>query len=144
MKFRGWRRLLCNGRQCLNLTSLEERNHQTIKKLTQHLKHLLLPKKHASTGRHGRIKINGWGLTERKTKCCASFVQNSLTGKSWNTPQCSNSLEKSLNFRGSPWKVLEFQAKVLKFLCKSLKNPWIFVNFKCTYVVTLPKTEYKS
>ena len=30
--------------------------------------------------------------------------------------QGSHNLKKSLNFRGSPWKVL-------KFLCKSLKSP---------------------
>ena len=34
-----------------------------------------------------------------------------------------HSLKKSLNFRGSPWKVL-------KFLCKALKSPWIFFNFE--------------
>ena len=35
------------------------------------------------------------------------------------------SLEKSLNFRGCPWNVL-------KFLCKSLKSPWILFNFECS------------
>ena len=39
--------------------------------------------------------------------------------------QGSHSLEKSLNIRGSPWKVL-------KFLCKSLKSPWTFFNFECS------------
>ena len=43
-----------------------------------------------------------------------------------------HSLEKSLNIRGSPWKVLEFLFtwKVLKFLSKSLKSPWIFFYFE--------------
>ena len=39
--------------------------------------------------------------------------------------QGSHGLEKSLNFRGSPWKVL-------KCLCKSLKSPWISFNFECS------------
>ena len=42
--------------------------YQMIEKLTQHLKHLLWPKKHASSRRLGRINSNGWGLTWRKTK----------------------------------------------------------------------------
>ena len=48
--------------------------------------------------------------------------------------QGSNSLEKSLNFRGSPRKVLEFHfsLKILKFLSKSLKSPWIFFTFECS------------
>ena len=33
-------------------------------------------------------------------------------------------LKKSLNFKGSPWKVLEFHS--------SLKSPWIFFNFECS------------
>ena len=35
--------------------------------------------------------------------------------------QGSHSLEKSLNFRVNPWKVVEFLDKVLK-------SPWIFAN----------------
>ena len=48
--------------------------------------------------------------------------------------QGSHSLEKSLNFRGSPWKSPWFPFfpwKVLKFLCKSLKSPWLSFNFEC-------------
>ena len=57
--------------------------------------------------------------------------------------QGSQSLEKSLNFRGSPWKVLQF-------LCKSFKVPWIFFNIECSGlesvfdVFWLSKTVYKS
>ena len=64
----------------------EESNHHIIKKLTKDLKHLLWPKKHASTRRHGRINTNGCGLMERKSKCSARFVENSRIGKTCNTP----------------------------------------------------------
>ena len=53
-----WAKVCWNGNQCKAhcTLSLEESNHQMIKKLTQHLKHLLRPKEHASTRRHGRIR----------------------------------------------------------------------------------------
>ena len=78
--------------------------------------------------------------------CCCGFVAWKLyqrpgpqAGKSWNSYRlyyrvCTvlkspwilgEVLEKSLNFCASPWKVL-------KFLCKSLKSPWIFFNFECS------------
>ena len=41
-----------------------------------------------------------------------------------NLLQCSYSLEKSLNSI--------FPSKVLKFLCKFLKSPWIFFKFECS------------
>ena len=44
---------------------------------------------------------------------------------------------KSLNFRESPWKILEFHFSLKspnKFPCKSLKSPWIFFYFECTVV----------
>ena len=49
---------------------------------------------------------------------------------------------KSLNFRGSPWKVLEFHF--------SMKSPWIFFSFECSglervfWCFWLSETEYKS
>ena len=62
--------------------------------------------------------------------CCVSILHR------------SHSLEKTLNFRGSPWKLLIF-------LWKSLKSPWIFFNFQFSGLESvfdaffwLSKTEY--
>ena len=62
--------------------------------------------------------------------CCVSILH------------CLHSLEKTLNFRGSSWKLLIF-------LCKFLKIPWIFFNFEFSglesvfdALVWLSKTEY--
>ena len=44
--------------------------------------------------------------------------------KSWTIRQGFHSLEKSLNFRGIPWIVLEFPFP--------LKSPWIFFSFECS------------
>ena len=58
------------------------------------------------------------------------------------TWQGLHSLEKSLNCRGSPWKVLEFHF--------SMKSPWIFFSFECSglervfWCFWLSETEYKS
>ena len=65
-----WAKVCWNRNQCKAhcTLSLEESNHQMIKKLTQHLKHPLRPKEHASTRRHERI------------------VENSRIGRTCNTP----------------------------------------------------------
>ena len=73
-----WTKLSQKGNKCKGHCgpSLKEGNQQMIKKLTQHLKHLLWPKKYTSSWRHGRINTNSWGLMERKTKCSESFLGN--------------------------------------------------------------------
>ena len=58
--------------------------------------------------------------------CNVSYCPT-ITGftQSWKSPWILGEvLEKSLNSI-FPWKVL-------KFLCKSLKSPWIFFNFECS------------
>ena len=66
-------------------------------------------------------------------KCnCLSSITEMLTWSDCLFAMCltapplqgSHSLEKSLNLRGSPWKVLESHF--------SLKSPWIFFNFECS------------
>ena len=51
-----------------------------IKKVTQHLKHLLRPKKHASYQEAWKENTNGWGLKEGKTKCSARFEEQYSRG----------------------------------------------------------------
>ena len=60
--------------------SVEESNNQMIKKVTQHLKHLLRPKKHASYQKAWKENTNGWGLKEGKTKCSARFEEQYSRG----------------------------------------------------------------
>ena len=60
--------------------SLEDSNNQMIKKVTQHLKHLLRPKKHASYQEAWKENTNGWGLKEGKTKCSARFEEQYSRG----------------------------------------------------------------
>jgi len=66
--------------------SLDERNHQIIKKLTQNLSTCFDQKTHKFQKAYGRMNKNGWGLTEKKTKCSESFVENSRIGETCNTP----------------------------------------------------------
>ena len=60
--------------------SLEESNNLMRKKVTQHLKHLLWPKKHASYQEAWKENTNGWGLKEGKTKCSARFEEQYSRG----------------------------------------------------------------
>ena len=84
------------------------------------------------------VKICPWDMLQGYVpEICSS---DTFQGQQF---QGSHNLDKSLKFRGSPWKVL-------KFLCKSLKGPWIFFNIECSGlesvfdVFWLSKTVYKS
>ena len=70
--------------------SVEESNNLMIKRVTQHLKHLLWPKNHASYQEAWKENTNGQGLKEGKAKCSARFVENFRKGKTCNTPEDQN------------------------------------------------------
>ena len=87
-----WAKLCWNGNKykahCT--LSLEESNSLMIKKVTQHMKHLLWPKKHASYQEAWKENTNGRGLKKGKTKCSARLVGNFQKGKTCNTPEDRN------------------------------------------------------
>ena len=76
-----WAKVCCNGNKCKAhcTLSLEESNHQMIKKLTQHLEHLFSPKKTCKLlgGLEGKYKWLRFEGRENKMFCkfCREFMK---------------------------------------------------------------------